>query len=408
MTRLAYGALAVAVGLVVSAVDSPPASAQARPATPMSLASGRLVFGGDVSVTAGAPDPGWFTYTDYETSAIRRVRAGIAVRARLTRAWSAVFEARGDTGVGVVPYAWYVRYRPWTAGWLTIQAGRIPPVFGAYARRSYPQDNPLIGDPLLYQYLTSLRPDAVPTSAHDLLAMRGRGWLTWYPTGNRDWRPGVPVIAASRWATGIEAAVARGHVQGSLSVTSGSLSAPRRGTGGRTPHVAGRVAWAPVPDLVMGVSGSTSQFLEPALVASLPGDHAGHAYRQRAFGVDGEFARGYWLIRGEFACASWRLPQVGVPGITSPVGARGGYLETRYRLGPRVYVAIRGDHLGFTELRHPEGVDTWDARLSRVEIGGGLTLSRGVVAKGSVLYHSRDAGRVPGGVLWAAQLLWWF
>ena len=39
-----------------------------------------------------------------------------------------------------------------------IQVGRVPPTFGAFARRTYATDNPLIGYPLAYQYLTSLRP----------------------------------------------------------------------------------------------------------------------------------------------------------------------------------------------------------------------------------------------------------
>ena len=54
-------------------------------------------------------------------------------------------------------YALYVRVRPWTRGAFDIQVGRIPPTFGAFPRRSYEAENPLIGYPLAYQYLTSLR-----------------------------------------------------------------------------------------------------------------------------------------------------------------------------------------------------------------------------------------------------------
>ena len=43
-----------------------------------------------------------------------------------------------------------------------IQVGRVPPTFGAFARRTYAIDNPLIGYPLAYQYLTSLRPTRCP------------------------------------------------------------------------------------------------------------------------------------------------------------------------------------------------------------------------------------------------------
>jgi len=35
-------------------------------------------------------------------------------------------------------------------------------VIGAFARQAYGRDNLVIGTPLAYQYLTSLRPDALP------------------------------------------------------------------------------------------------------------------------------------------------------------------------------------------------------------------------------------------------------
>src|SRR5437660_527842 len=59
-----------------------------------------------------------------------------------------------------------------------IQLGRVPPTFGAFPRRAYSTDNPFIGYPLAYQYLTSLRADALPANADELLQMRARGWLS--------------------------------------------------------------------------------------------------------------------------------------------------------------------------------------------------------------------------------------
>ena len=65
----------------------------------------------------------------------------------------------------------------------------MPPTFGAFARRTYATDNPLIGYPLAYQYLTSLRPDALPANADELLRMRGRGWLSQLLDRQPDARP---------------------------------------------------------------------------------------------------------------------------------------------------------------------------------------------------------------------------
>src|SRR6478609_6170581 len=86
-----------------------------------------------------------------------------------------------------------------------------------FARRTYgPDANPLIGYPLAYQYLTSLRPDAVPASADDLLAMRARGWRASYPVGNPVPGPGVPLVSAYRWDTGVQAHYANTRVDAAV------------------------------------------------------------------------------------------------------------------------------------------------------------------------------------------------
>src|SRR6185295_3883213 len=98
----------------------------------------------------------------------------------------------------------YLRVRPWKDRSFDVQAGMVPPVFGAFARRRYGSDNPLIGYPLAYQYLTSVRPDAAPATADDLLAMRGEGWWSRFPIGDPSRRPGSPLASALRWDTGVE------------------------------------------------------------------------------------------------------------------------------------------------------------------------------------------------------------
>ena len=73
-----------------------------------------------------------------------------------------------------------------------IQAGRIPPTFGAFGRHAYGTDNPVIGYPLAYQYLTSLRTDAVPETADDLLRDARARLAIQLPGRLADARPGRP------------------------------------------------------------------------------------------------------------------------------------------------------------------------------------------------------------------------
>ena len=86
-------------------------------------------------------------------------------------------DVRNENEDGPKAYALYLRIRPWEHRAFDIQVGRIPPTFGAFGRRTYANDNPLIGYPLAYQYLTTLRADSLRARADELLQMRGRGWL---------------------------------------------------------------------------------------------------------------------------------------------------------------------------------------------------------------------------------------
>ena len=399
------GPAAIVAGLWLGCASA--ASAQHWPTEPVAFAGGRLIIGGDLSATYGSEDPGWFTYTDYETSAIRRVRAGVTVEARASDRVSFLTEIRAETGVGVTPYAWYVRISPLASRLLDIQAGRIPPVFGTFARRAYPQDNPLIGSPQTYQYLTSIRPDAVPATADDLLGMKGRGWLVRYPVGDTTLHNGVATIAAERWDTGVQVRIGPPELEAALAYTAGSLSDPRvrDDNGGR--QVAGRAAWHPVPAFAVGVSAARGTFVADTVRAARPDAPPGHD-TQQAFGIDAEASWSRWLVRGEYVANSWSLPPLDAPRIVDPLASRAGYVEAKYRLHPRLYAAIRGDLMRFTTIAGSDGVETWEADVTRVEYGVGLTIRRGLLLKASILSNWRDGGRVTTSHLGAVQALFWF
>ena len=398
----------VAVAAVVASIGlGGIAHAQYWPDRPVTFAGGRVLLAGDASGTFGSEDPGWFTYTDYETASLRRVRAGVTIEARPSRRLSFLAEIRAETGAGVVPYAWYMRVSPLENGVLDIQAGRIPPVFGTYARRSYPQDNPLIGDPLGYQYLTSVRPDAVPANANQLLAMRGRGWLVKYPVGSAVAEPGVPVVAAGRWDTGVEVRVGTPRLEGAAAYTVGTLSYPLVRDDNHGKQLAGRIVWRPVPAFAIGASAAQGAFISHDVLTARS-DIPDARYDERAVGLDGEASWGRWLLRGELVANSWKLPPLDQPRITDPLGAVNGYVEVKIRMGPRLYVAARGDQLRFSTIQGTAGAATWDANVARVEIGVGYTLRRGLLVKASMMNNWRDGGRIRQSRLAAAQALFWF
>src|SRR5215204_6312039 len=118
--------------------------AQELPSGPISLANGAVVIGTDIAATVTPQDDtdgAWFNYTDYEHNALRLFRAAISADVRLNDHVSFLTELRSENGDALKPYALYVRMRPWRSRPIDIQAGRIPPTFGAFPRREYGAGN---------------------------------------------------------------------------------------------------------------------------------------------------------------------------------------------------------------------------------------------------------------------------
>ena len=381
---------------------------------PAPAASAQVTVTGEVTATIGSQDDtAFFNYTDYEHNALRMFRVSLAGMWQPTSRLALLADVRSEDLQEVIPYAMYVRVRPLAGRALFVQAGRIPPVFGAFGRRTYGSDaNPLIGYPLTYQYLTSLRADAIPATADDLLAMRARGWRAAFPIGVREPGPGVPLMSAYRWDTGIEAHASSARLDGSAAVTTGTLSNPLVQNDNDGLQLSGRVAWKPLVGLVVGASAARGEFLARVVTDTLTAVGEQQPYTQRAFGLDAEYSRDYWIVRGELIDSRWTLPAIAAPYIDSPLRATAAFVETRYRFGPRYFAAARADWLTFSRVRGEQmfdGVPTpWDAPVTRVEAGGGVYLRRTLTARAIVQHNWRDDGRVTSRTYVSGQLAYWF
>src|SRR5262249_40892198 len=121
------------------------AHAQSWPSEPVAFAGGRVTVGADVSASFGSSDPGFFNSTAYDHSALRTLRIDVTGAVNAGEHFTLLAEIRSENVDNIVPYALYVRFRPWVDRNFDIQAGRVPPTFGTFARRSYASDNLLIG-----------------------------------------------------------------------------------------------------------------------------------------------------------------------------------------------------------------------------------------------------------------------
>ncbi len=366
----------------------------AEPDTPQP----RLALGGEMSLALAPRDDGFFNETAYGYTQLRGARLDLLASLRLSRGFQVVADLRSQNLDAPRAYALYLRFRPFASRELQLQAGRIPPVFGSFPRRRYGQDNPLVSWPLVWQYLTSLRPDALPRSADSLLAQRGSGWSPQY-AGYGD-GAGVPVASAARWDTGIEAHYAEGPLALAVAVTQGTLSDPRFEDRNRGKQVSARAEWSAAPGLEFGVSAAQGEFLDASL--PLP---AGR-FEQRAFGVDAEFARGRFVGRAEAIYSEWDLPRYG--GIDRPLGARGFYVEGRWRFAPGWHVAGRLVQLDCGDVAGSGGLTSWEAPVRRLEAGIGWVPRHHVLLKLAYQRNHRDAGHAGAQDFLAGQLLLWF
>jgi hypothetical protein len=375
---------------------------------------GRVTVGGDVAATMSCAfgqdgasevcpaERGFFNYTDYQHSALRGLRADFTADVKATEHLSVLGEVRIENVDHLEPYALYVRIRPWLNRGFAVQLGRVPPVFGAFARRIYPSDNPLIGYPLAYQYLTSLRPDALPASPDELLRMRGRGWLSSFSIGDPTPAPGVPLVSAFRWDTGVQAHLVGDRMDVAFAVTTGTLANPLVGDDNAGRQLAGRVGLRATPGLLVGASFAHGPFVSRVAMDAATTTLTAGDLSQTAWGADLEYGRGHLLVRGEAMLSQWR-----VPSIPSQLSAWSASLEARQRLAPGLHVAGRIDRLTFSTITGSVGTRTWDANVTRVELGGGYALQRNLLLKLAAQHNVRAATRRVT-TLAAAQVVYWF
>lgn len=399
----------VGLALIAAMVAPEAAASQTLPDGPLTFADGRVVVSGEVTATTStvnAADEGWFNYSSYEHSTLRNIRVALSAQARITRRLSLVGEVRTDHFEALRPYAAFVRVRPWAGRAFDIHVGRVPPTFGAFARRPYSADNLVIGVPLAYQYLTSLRPDALPARTSDLTRMRARGWAASYPVGAAGAAPGLPLANALRWDTGVQARAEVGRVVWLGSVTTGTVSNPRVADDNAAPQFAGRVVVTPVAAVTVGASVARGPWLSDDLAPRLPQGRAPERYAQRAVGADIEVSRGRWLARAEAMRSSWDVPALSNPEVPSPLTAWAALVEGRLRLAPGVDLSGRVERLSFSHVTTAAGSRlTWDAPVDRAEIAVGWRPRRRVTLKASWQINDREGGLVRQRRLGALQCI---
>lgn len=369
----------------------------------------RVTVAGELTATYGSEDPGFFNYATYAYDPLRNLRLVLDASVRPLRHVELLAQLRTDGLSQARMAALYVRVRPWLSREIDVQAGRVPTAFGLFGRNGYGSDSPLVGRPLAYGYLVSLRSDAVPARSDDLLRMRGRGWLSSFPRGNTAADRGLPIVNTDTWDTGVQVRVANARVAWVGAVTAGSLGSPRLDDDNDGRAVSTRVTARLHPGLVLGVSGAQGAYLTRALADTLGSGQSIARLRQRAAGVDAELSAGRWMARGEVLASRWALPAFTGTTATPEVTAMAGWLEGRVRVLPGLDLGLRVERLAFGDIATGTGKEPWEAPVTRVESGLAFSPLRHLRLKVAAQHNRRPlGGRIRQDTLVAAQAGVWF
>lgn len=398
-------------GAVVLALVAPSPTA-AQSAETYHPVFGQLSLGGDATGTLSPPDDdAFFNYSNYDQNPLRAAQGRLMAEWTLSPSVALLGELLAENGVGVTGAAWYLRWHPWANRQFDVQVGRIPPVIGLFARQPYGRDNPLVDAPLAYQYLMSLRPDALPATANDLILMRGRGWEPFFPVGSTSVTTGIPIVSAFRWDTGAEVHWHGGRTDLAGAVTRGSMAVPAVGsdlTGSVT--VSGRLAVDGPAGLTLGVSGARGPWIQSSTLglvpASLRNDNS-----QTLLGADVQFGWGPWLVRAEELRSVFTLPLIDATTPLTHLAVWSGYLEGRYHFLPRWQGAARVEYLNFSSIIGTlnGGLPiSWEAPVQRVSADIGYRLRRQVEIRAGGQMNWRDGGRILERAYPVVQVLFWF
>jgi hypothetical protein len=257
-----------------------------------------------------------------------------------------------------------IRITDITALHLNAQAGLFDLPFGNLRERRFPRRNFLYSLPLLYEYETSL-PDR-PTTDAEILAARGKGG-------------GMPLLDGGLYDLGAMIFGSWGILDYSFAVSSGTISSTTYATQNANSDVGtvARLAVTPFTGFTLGAAYAQGAYMEESGTPT-PETINVNNYHQQAVELDLEFSYGHLLLNGEAVFNRWPAP---LSAGDQNLDLFGYFVEGKYAILPRLYVALRMNGLQFGHATLDQQVQRWDYNVSELEGGVGYFLERDVLLK---------------------------
>jgi len=262
-------------------------------------------------------------------------------------------------------YGAYAQFRNLYHNYLNANLGIIPIPIGSYGPRTYSNKNPLIGTPLLYNFHTVLDPYNLGQNGTIAELRAGKTNRSIY---------GVPVIYDACWSTGAELYGTAGKFDYSLGLMFGSVSKPSLDQTRDMPQFTTHLTYNFQPGFKLGMSAFMGPYMsegdieEYGALTPVPDPND---FFNTGIGYEFYYSARFFEVYSEGYTTNWEYP--GLPDLT----ALAGYMEAKYKLHPRWYIAGRFDLVEPGQIEVSPGVEEkWDNPLKRYEIGVGYKPSR--------------------------------
>lgn len=262
-----------------------------------------------------------------------------------------------------------LRYTPFAAGRLSVQAGQFATIVGSWVHRHGSWENPFISAPLAYDHLTGVWDVAAARSPGILLSWAHVIPSLTAPDEFTDKHLRLPVIWGPSYASGVAVMGEVGRFNYAVEAKGATLASRPEAWGfdratWRHPTLSARFGYRPNVMWNFGVSASQGVYLLPVARPTIPAGYGLADYRQVVLGAEAGFAWRYWQVWAELFEARFDVPQVGRADTVS------GYIEAKYKFTPRFSGAVRWNQQTFGEVRRLSGQwvawgrDTWRIDLA--------------------------------------------
>ncbi|OGC07850.1 hypothetical protein A2V82_13870 [candidate division KSB1 bacterium RBG_16_48_16] len=248
------------------------------------------------------------------------------------------------------------------------QTGMLGTFIGNVMARRSAKYNPVIQLPIMYEYRTATH-DEAGSSGYSILNDRGLG-------------QGLRILNRTVYSPGFEFFIS---FLNWLDLNAGfyntAPSASYYSNYSKRLNMAGRLGIRPIMGANIGFSASHGPYLVPYGANDMNSN-------QTLYDVDLAYERGHFSFFAEGLYNRWSYP-----GFDDPLGVFSYYVEGKYKLLPRLFLASRFGQLLFQEVTMTSGAKTkWDDDVSRIEFGIGYYIQRETLAK--IVLQTNQTSRV--------------